>query len=107
MGAVLLRVVECHPLLGMPAGVGKCAKIPEAFREHHVRPYAEPPIGEALGEAEELLVQVMGRLELPLMESKPPEAQQHGEELWGVAELPAELARAGVGGFHVRRRMPL
>lgn len=41
------------------------------------------------------------------MEIKPHQAQQCREELRDVAELPAQLARPGVGGFHFRRRMPV
>jgi hypothetical protein len=71
-----------------------------------VGPHAEPCVVEALREAEELLPQVVRRRELPPMEIKSYQTQQDREELRGVAELPAQLARPGVGGFHFRRRMP-
>jgi hypothetical protein len=62
LGAVLLGVIERDPLLPMRAGLGKLAKIQQAFCKHKVGPQAEPPIVEALRQAEELLIQVVRRL---------------------------------------------
>ena len=100
LGTVLLGVIARDPLLRVHAGTGKRAKIHQVFREHHMGPHNEPGIPEALRQAEELFPQLVPCLEIPPHEIIPPQAQQRGEELWGIAELPGELARPGVGGLH-------
>jgi hypothetical protein len=104
---VLLGVIARDPLLRVRAGTGKLGEIQQVFREHPMGPHHEPGIPEALRQAEELFPQLVPRPELPPHELIPPQAHQRGEELRGVAELPGELARSGIGGRHFRRRMPL
>ena len=53
-----------------------------------------------LGQPQELFPQLVRRLEYPPHQIKPPEPEQHGEELWGLAELLAEFPCPGVGVFH-------
>jgi len=60
-----------------------------------------------LGEAQQLLPELTGGLQLRLHKIKPSQSKDHREELGSFAELLAKLARSGVDLCYVRSRLAL
>ena len=61
----------------------------------------------ALGQAEQLLPELVRRLHVPSIQIIRHQPPQHRKELRGVAKLLTQLPGAGVGAFHVGGGMPL
>jgi len=81
MGAVLLRIIEGHPLLKVRSSWSHLSKPEHGLPQHPVRLQEERRVLCALGQAEKLLPQLTCRLQLRPEHIKPPQPIQHRNEL--------------------------
>jgi hypothetical protein len=101
MGVVPLRLIEPQPLFQVWLGGGQLAAIEQA-RPPGVMGLQQEVRGlQALGQAEELLLQLAYRLIFAALSINHPEAPQHAEELPRLSHPLAQLACPGVKPFHL------
>ena len=104
-GVVLLGVVERYPLRqvrvrrGWRAQEGQCRPQGTVGRHEHCG------VLGLLRQGQELLAQGVRRLQLGVHEIIIPQATQRWETLLGVFQVLTEVPGAGVGLFHLRRRV--
>src|SRR5215813_12169962 len=92
-----LRLIKGDALLQGCAGRGQLSQPKQGESQRPVGLQKERGVLYVLREAEELLPQFTGPLQLRPDEIKPPQSQQHQKELRGFPYLPTQLERPGVG----------
>src|SRR5262245_3696417 len=107
MGAVLLRIIELHPLLQVWPGGSQLATREQGGPQSVVGLEQQVRVCEALGQAEELLPQRPPRLIFSLCTMSMPESQQHAEELQRLSHLLTQLAGTAVQPCHLWGRLAL
>src|SRR5262249_22501213 len=85
MGAMLLGVVEGDPLLCVLSGWNNLSKKEKGIRQRHMGLQEEIRVLYALSQMQELLSQLVRRLQLRPHQIKRPQSKQHREELRGFS----------------------
>src|SRR5262245_45689637 len=102
MGAIPLRIVEGADPLQVISGRDELTKPEQGVSHREVGLQEERRVLGPLSQAQELLPELLCRLELSPYTIKPPQPSQHGEELRALSHLRAQLACPGVCVFHLR-----
>jgi hypothetical protein len=99
--AMLVSVIERDPVLEMVAGSSELPEPKQVIPQYLVGDQTEGGVGLALGQSEELLAQLQGRLVLSPFSIKLTESLQNREEVGGFARELTEFACASISVFHL------
>src|SRR2546422_5625192 len=99
---MLVRNVERYRLFDMVSGTLPVSRHRERVTERIVRQQEVRGVFDFPREGEQLLTQLKGRLELRATVPITPEAIDHREELWRLADLLTQFARPEIERFHFR-----
>ena len=106
-GSVLLRVIDRQCLRVVCMGRGRLAPKEQNVPQQMMGEQEERRFGLGLGQAQQLLPELVCRLRLSsltIIHNQPP---QNREKLWCVSYLLTQLLGSGVGAFHLGSSIPL